>query len=148
VFSQGVRNSFQINGIPEHDSRSEQIEAAGPVTLLLEAAVADLTQSVEEDSSGQRIAGFPLVQAGMDSSTLLDALQPVQDKQGALDSPQLTQRYRQAVLARIAAEFAQHQRGRHCALLDRGCQPQDFVPVAANLLDVQGALGIKDLRFS
>ena len=51
------------------------------------------------------------------------ALQPIQNEQRALDAPQLAQGDGQAVLARIAAELAQHQRGRHRALIDRSGQP-------------------------
>src|SRR3546814_19068440 len=55
----------------------------------------------------------------MDAAAQLDALQPVQDEQRALDAPQLAQGYGQAILARLAAELAQPQRTRHRALLDR-----------------------------
>jgi hypothetical protein len=44
---------------------------------------------------------------------------------------------RQSVLTRIAAELAQHQRGRHRTLFDRSGEPQDFIPMGAYLLDVQ-----------
>ncbi len=66
-------------------------------------------------------------------------MQPVEDEQRALDAAQLAQRDGQAVLARVAAEFPEHQRGRHRALLDRGGQPQDFVPMGADVLDVERA---------
>ena len=68
--------------------------------------------------------------------TQFGALQPVQDEQAALDAPQLAQRDRQAVLARIAAELAKHERGRGRALLDRGGQAQDLVPVGMDVIDV------------
>src|SRR6218665_796651 len=110
----------QIDRVPQHDGRRHQIEAAGTVALLLETAVADFAQAVEEHGAGQRVARSPLVQPGMHPAAQLDALQPVQDEQRALDTAQLAQRHGQAVLTRIAAELAQHQRGRHCALLDRG----------------------------
>jgi hypothetical protein len=61
----------------------------------------------------------------VDAAAQLDALQPVQDEQRALDALHLAQRHGQSVLARVAAELAQHQQGRHRALLDRGGQPQD-----------------------
>ena len=56
-----------------------------------------------------------------------------------LDPAQLAQGHGQAVLARIAAELAQHQRGGDRALLDRAGQAQDVVPMGADVLDVQGA---------
>jgi hypothetical protein len=79
------------------------------------------------------VACRPFVQSGMDTPTQLDALQLVQDKQGAPDSSQLTQSSRQAISPQIDAELAQHQRGRHRALLDRSHKPRDFVPVSADV---------------
>lgn len=67
----------------------------------------------------------------------LDTLQPVEDEQCALDAPQFAQRHGQPVLAWLAAELPEHQGGRHRALLDRGSQPQDFVPMGADVLDVE-----------
>jgi hypothetical protein len=75
----------------------------------------------------------------MHAAAQFHALQPVQDEQRALDAPQLAQGHSQTVLARITAEFAQHQRGRHRALLDRRGQPQDFIPMGADMLDVERA---------
>ena len=46
----------------------------------------------------------------------------------------------QAVLTRVAAEFAQDQGGGHRALLDGGRQPQDFVPMRADHLDLAPVL--------
>jgi hypothetical protein len=60
-------------------------------------------------------------------------------KQRALDAAQLAQGDGQAVLARVTAELPEHQRGRHRALLDRGGQPQNFVPMGADMLDVERA---------
>ena len=116
--TQSTGGTLQIDRVPQHDGRRHQIEAAGPVALLLEAAVADFPQAVEEHGAGQRVARFALVQPGMHAAAQLDALQPIQDEQCALDSPQLAQSDRQAVLARIAAQFPEHQRSRHRALLD------------------------------
>ena len=52
---------MQIDGVPEHDSGGEQVQTAGAVTLLLEAAVADFTEAVEKHSAGQGIAGFAFI---------------------------------------------------------------------------------------
>ena len=104
VATQGVRGPLQIDRVPQHDGRRHQVEAAGPVALLLETAVADFAQAVEEHGAGQRVARFALVQPGMHAAAQLDALQPVQDEQCALDASQLTQGDGQAVLARVAAK--------------------------------------------
>lgn len=68
--------------------RCHQIEAAGAISLLLETAVSDFAQSVEEHSPRQGVTRFALVQSGMDTAAQLNILQPVQDKQRALDAPQ------------------------------------------------------------
>ena len=104
IAAQPVCRSLQVNRIPQHDGGCHQVEAAGPVALLLEAAVADFTQAVEEHGAGQRVARLAFVQPGMHAAAQLDALQPVQDEQCALDASQLTQGDGQAVLARVAAK--------------------------------------------
>ena len=95
---------FQINRVPQHDSCRHQVEPAGPIALLLETAVADFTQAVEEHGTGQCVAGFALVQPGMHTAAQLDALQPVEDEQRTFDAAQLAQGDGQAVLARVAAK--------------------------------------------
>ena len=119
-------------------SPRHQIQAAGAIALVLEAPVAEFAQPVEEHGPGQRVPASPLFRPDMDPSAQLDALQPFQGEQRAFDPAQFPQRQRQTVLAGIAAELAQHERGRHGALLDRRRQAQDFVPVGADLLDVDG----------
>lgn len=52
VGTQSTGGTLQIDRVPQHDGRRHQIEAAGPVALLLKTAVADFTQSVEEDRPG------------------------------------------------------------------------------------------------
>ncbi len=109
VATQSTGGTLQIYRVPQHDGRRHQIEAAGPVALLLKTAVADFTQSVEEDRPGQRVARLALIQPRMDAAAQLHALQPIQNEQRALDAPQLAQRHGQAVLARVAAEFLDMQ---------------------------------------
>jgi hypothetical protein len=62
VAAQGIRGPFQIDRVPQHDGCRDQVEATGPVALLLETAVADFAQPVEEHGAGQRMACFALVQ--------------------------------------------------------------------------------------
>ncbi len=93
VATQGVRCPFQVDRVPQHDGCRHQVEAAGPVALLLETAVANFTEAVEEHGTGQRVAGFTLVQPGMHAAAQFHALQPVEDEQHAFDAAQLAQRY-------------------------------------------------------
>ena len=90
VATQGVRGPLQIDCIPQYDGCRHQVKAAGPVALLLETAVAGFTQSVEEHSTGQCVACLALVQSSMHAATQIHTLQPVQDKQRALNAAQLT----------------------------------------------------------
>jgi len=45
--------TFHIDSIPERDRRDDQVETAGPVSLILEGSVADLAKPVEENSALQ-----------------------------------------------------------------------------------------------
>jgi hypothetical protein len=58
------------------DRRRHQVEAAGPVALLLEAAVADFAQAVEQHGACQRVTRFSLVQSGTHAAAQLDAFRP------------------------------------------------------------------------
>ena len=69
ISAQRMCGALQIDRVPQHDGSRYQIEAAGPVALLLEAAVADLTQPVEEHGASQRIAGFAFVQSSVHAAT-------------------------------------------------------------------------------
>ena len=109
IAAQRMRRTLQVDRVPQHDGRRHQVEAAGPVALLLEAAVADFPQAVEEHGAGQRVARLAFVQPGMHAAAQLDALQPVQNEQRALDTAQLAQCHGKAVLAWVAAELPEHQ---------------------------------------
>jgi hypothetical protein len=91
-----------LSSIPEHNGRPKQIQAAGPITLLFEAAVADLAPPVEEDGSGQCVAGFPFIQANMNTPMQFNALRPVQGEQGMLNSSRFAKRHSSLRTARNA----------------------------------------------
>ena len=55
----------QVNRAPKNDSTHRQVEATGPVTLVLEAAIAHFAQTVEEHCFGQRILCLAFVQANV-----------------------------------------------------------------------------------
>ncbi len=89
VAAQGVRSPFQVNRVSQHDGHWHQVEAADPVALLHETAVADFTKPVEEHDAGQGVVGPALVQPGMHAAAQLDALQPVEYEQRPLNATQL-----------------------------------------------------------
>ena len=55
-------------------------QTAGPITLVLEAAIAHFAQTVEEHSLGQRVLGLAFIQTNVDASPQLGILQPVERK--------------------------------------------------------------------
>ncbi len=54
----------KVDGVPKNDGRGEEIQPAGPIALLLEGPVPDLSKPVEEIGPGQRVSALALVQAG------------------------------------------------------------------------------------
>ncbi len=130
---------LDINGIPERDCGCDECEAAGPIALLLEAAIPDLSQAAEEDGSCESVASFAFVEASVNAPPEFYTLQPREDEQGSFDSAQFTESHREPILARVAAEFAKHERGRHRALLDRNGKAEDLVPVGSDRLEIDRA---------
>ena len=139
VLPDRANRPLQIDRVPEHDGRRHQIQAAGAVALVLEAPVAHLAQAIEEHGPGQGVSGLALVEPSLDAAAQFDVLQPVEGEQAAFNPPQLAQRHGQAVLARVAAEFPEHQRGGHRTLPDGGRQTQDFIPMGADGLGIDPA---------
>jgi cobyrinic acid a,c-diamide synthase len=45
--AQRLSSTLEVNGIPQHDRRRHQIQAAGPVPLLLKRSVPDFAESVD-----------------------------------------------------------------------------------------------------
>ena len=58
-------SAVEIDGVPVHDSRSDEAEPRGAEALVFECAIADLALAMEKHGATQRIAGFALVQPGM-----------------------------------------------------------------------------------
>lgn len=53
IGAQRMRCPFQIDRIPQHDGHRHQVEATGPVALLLETAATDFVQAVEEHGTSE-----------------------------------------------------------------------------------------------
>jgi hypothetical protein len=77
--------------------------------LLLKTAVTDIPQSIEKHGTSQGVTSLPLIQSGMYPAAELDTLQPIQNEQRALDTPQFAQGDRQAILTWLAAKLPQHE---------------------------------------
>jgi hypothetical protein len=53
-----INRAFQVNCVPKNDGSHQQVEAAGPITLALEAAIAHFAQTLEEHSLSVRFFPF------------------------------------------------------------------------------------------
>ena len=71
---QGLRNAFQIHGVPQNYGCRYQIQTAGSLALLVKTAVTDFPKSIKEDRPRQGIPGLALVQTGMDAAAQFNAL--------------------------------------------------------------------------
>ena len=60
--------SLQVHGIPQRNRGDDQVEAARAVALILELAIADFSEPIEEHSAGKRVSGLPLVEPGIDAA--------------------------------------------------------------------------------
>ncbi len=114
------------------------VEAAGPVALLLEAPILISPRRLKNTARPASCA--PHLCSGRHArGGAVQHFAASPDEQRVLDPAQLAQGHGQSVLARVAAELAQHQRGGDGAPLDRAGRAQDVVPVGTHVLDVQGA---------
>jgi hypothetical protein len=77
----------------------------------------------------QAHCGLRPVETGVNAAAKIDALQPGEDEQGSFNPTQLAQCDRKAVLSRVAAQLAKHERSRHGALFDRRGEAEDLVPM-------------------
>ena len=66
---------------------------------MVEGAVADFAETVEEHGSGEGVVYFAFVQAVVHASSQVDALEPVEDEQGAFDPSDFAERDCDAVLS-------------------------------------------------
>ena len=99
---------------------------AGSMELVVEGAIADLAESVETDGPSHGIVRLALVEAGSHTASQCGISEPLQHKQGTLDSADLAESEGQTVLTGIGAELAKDQGGSHRSLLDRSGQSNDI----------------------
>ena len=102
------------------------------MALVLESAVAQFAEAVEEDGAGERVAGLALVEDAAGATPLVGIVEPIEHEEGALDPPDLAQCAGDRVLTRKTRQLAEHDRGGDGAGADRGGKPQRLVP---NLFD-------------
>ena len=69
MLPQGGDGAFQVYGVPKNDGGNDQIESAGAVALVLEAAIAQVALPVEEDGTCKGVPGFAFIKANLHAST-------------------------------------------------------------------------------
>src|SRR5271170_3889080 len=111
MLAQGGDGAFEINGVPEDDGSDNQVESTCAITLVLEAAVTQVALSVEEDSTGEGVSGFTFVESDLDTPAQLRVFHPLQHEKRALDAADFAKRCVEAILAGIAGELADDERG-------------------------------------
>ena len=92
VSGEGLNSALDIDGVPKHDGRCDEGEAAGPVALLFEAAIPDLPKSAEKHCSRECIAGLAFVETGMNAASEVDTLEPGEDEERSFDTSELGSR--------------------------------------------------------
>ena len=141
--TQVAGSAVEMDGIPQDDGGNDKTAAGGLVPLVLEGAVTQFPEPVEEDDAGECVAGLSLVKNCVGTPAQMAIVEPVKHKQGVLEPPNFMQGAGNAVLARIAGQPAQHHRYAEGAGPDLRGEPQWLVPV---LLDGAHVDRLGDVR--
>ena len=83
---QCIESTIEIDGVPQYDSKDDQVEAARTVTLVFEGSVAEFALSVKEDCPGQRVSGFALVEPYLNALSEFGILHPFEHEQGSSET--------------------------------------------------------------
>lgn len=110
--TQKLDGLVEIDGIPVDDGGSDEAEPGGPETLVLEGAIADLAQPVEEYGAAQGIAGLALVEPSMAALTQGWVGQPLQSEQSRSIRPKARSARDRAFPPPAAASFRKMTEGR------------------------------------
>lgn len=132
----GANAALQVGGVPENDGGNDEAEPAGAIALLVETPVPDFTEPVEEDRSREGIAGLAFVEPGVNTAAQLCALQPRQNKQGALDPPHFTESQGKPVLPGIGGQLSKNERRGDRTLPDGGGQAQQVFPMGLDVGEI------------
>ena len=147
VAAQGSNGAFKIYGVPKNDGCDNQVQAAGAISLVLETAVAEVALAVEEDGTRESVSGFAFVKANLDTPAELGVFHPLQHEKRAFYSPDFAQRRVETVLAGIAGELADDERGRDCAVPYGRSQSQNLFPLRSDQLQIELAADQRSERW-
>ena len=64
VPAQSGDRAFEVDGVPEHDGRGNQIEAAGPVALIFKRPISDLAEAMKKDGAREGVSRLAFVESG------------------------------------------------------------------------------------
>lgn len=92
VHYERVHRPLQITSVPQHDCGYHQVESRVAVLLVLVAAIAQLSESVEEYCPRQSVRRVALAQSHVHTPAQCRALQPLQREQRPLGPDQLPER--------------------------------------------------------
>jgi hypothetical protein len=101
-----------LNGIGEVrrrlgcDGGDQQVQATGPMDLVLVGAIAELAALTDEDGAARAIDGFTIVQSAFLPTTKLRIQQEFEDEHGLLELADLVQRAGDLVLTWVGTGAA------------------------------------------
>ena len=131
--------ALQIDRVPEHDGGNHEVQPTCAMPLVLVRAIPQFAQPVEEHRPCQGVSRLALIQPDVDAAAQFDAADVLEQEQRPFNLAEFSQRYGQPILTWVGAKFAQHQRCRHRAMLDRRGEAEDFVPVAADPFPIRNS---------
>lgn len=89
ALTQVADGAFEIDGVPQDDGRHDEVETGGTVPLVFEGAVAQFTEPVEKDGTGECVSRLALVEVRVGASAKDRIVEPVEHEQRTLDAPDL-----------------------------------------------------------
>ena len=104
--------------------------------LVFMRSIPEFPEPVEKHGPCQGIFRLAFVEPDMNAPPQFGAADVLKQEQRPFNLSEFSQCYGQPILTRISAEFAEHQRRRHRAMLDRGGETEDFIPVADDLFPI------------
>ena len=76
--------ALEVSRVPKDDRGDKEVEAGGVVLLVVESAIADFAEPVDEDCPRQAVAGLALVELLAGRPPQFGILDPVESEQGSL----------------------------------------------------------------
>ena len=91
----------KVLAIPVDDDRGQQVQPGHAIVLSLRGSVSDFALATDTEGVFQRMMCLTFVQADLCAALHVGVQQPIDNEQGALNPPDLSQGYGQFVLTGI-----------------------------------------------